>query len=84
MAIIEILLPKMGESVAEATITKLLVEPGSSVETDDAIVEIDQDEPGEFEFHLKGIEAGTTTLELFVLHEGHVDVRTIEIPIIVE
>ena len=27
MAVIEILLPKMGESVAEATITNLLVEP---------------------------------------------------------
>lgn len=50
----------------------------------EAIAKIDQDEPGEYEFHLKGIEAGTTTLELFVLHEGHVDVRTIKIPIIVE
>ena len=28
MAIIDILLPKMGESVAEATITKLVVESG--------------------------------------------------------
>ncbi len=43
MAIIEILLPKMGESVAEATITNLLVEPGSSVEADEAIVEIATD-----------------------------------------
>ena len=43
MAIIEILLPKMGESVAEATITNLLFEPGSSVEADEAIVEIATD-----------------------------------------
>ena len=43
MAIIEILLPKMGESVAEATITNLLVKPGSSVEADEAIVEIATD-----------------------------------------
>ena len=41
--LIEILLPKMGESVAEATITNLLVEPGSSVEADEAIVEIATD-----------------------------------------
>ena len=43
MAIIDILLPKMGESVAEATITKLVVESGSSVEADDPIVEIATD-----------------------------------------
>ena len=43
MAVIEILLPKMGESVAEATITNLLVEPGPSVEADEAIVEIATD-----------------------------------------
>ena len=43
MAIIDILLPKMGESVAEATITKLVVEAGASVEADDPIVEIATD-----------------------------------------
>lgn len=43
MAVIEILLPKMGESVAEATITNLMVDAGSSVEADDAIVEIATD-----------------------------------------
>ena len=43
MAVIEILLPKMGESVAEATITNLLVEPGANVEADEAIVEIATD-----------------------------------------
>lgn len=43
MAIIDILLPKMGESVAEATITKLVVDPGASVDADDPIVEIATD-----------------------------------------
>ena len=43
MAIIEIRLPKMGESVAEATIINLLVEAGSSVEADEAVVEIATD-----------------------------------------
>ena len=43
MAIIDILLPKMGESVAEATIIKLLVDAGSSVEADEAVVEIATD-----------------------------------------
>ena len=38
MAIIDILLPKMGESVAEATITKLVVDAGADVEADDPIV----------------------------------------------
>ena len=45
MAIIDILLPKMGESVAEATIIKLLVDAGSSVEADEAVVEIATDKP---------------------------------------
>ena len=43
MAIIDILLPKMGESVAEATITKLVVDAGADVEADDPIVEIATD-----------------------------------------
>ena len=43
MAIIDILLPKMGESVAEATITKLVVGAGAGVEADEPIVEIATD-----------------------------------------
>lgn len=43
MAEIEILLPKMGESVAEATIIKWLKEEGESVEMDEPIVEIATD-----------------------------------------
>ena len=43
MAQTEILLPKMGESVAEATIIKWLVEEGQQVEADEPIVEIATD-----------------------------------------
>lgn len=43
MAELEILLPKMGESVAEATIIKWLKEEGESVEMDEPIVEIATD-----------------------------------------
>lgn len=43
MSSIEILLPKMGESVAEATITKWLKKPGDPVAADEPIVEIATD-----------------------------------------
>ncbi len=43
MADIEILLPKMGESVAEATITTWLKEVGDTIEEDEPIVEIATD-----------------------------------------
>ncbi|MBK7384789.1 MAG: 2-oxo acid dehydrogenase subunit E2 [Flavobacteriales bacterium] len=43
MSQIEILLPKMGESVAEATITKWLKKPGDTVAADEPIVEIATD-----------------------------------------
>lgn len=43
MAQIELLLPKMGESVAEATIVKWLKEEGDAIEADEPIVEIATD-----------------------------------------
>ncbi len=43
MAEIEILLPKMGESVAEATIVKWLKNEGDAIELDESIVEIATD-----------------------------------------
>ena len=43
MAEIEILLPKMGESVAEATIVKWLKNEGDTIELDESIVEIATD-----------------------------------------
>lgn len=43
MSKFELKLPKMGESVAEATITSWLKEVGESIEMDEAIVEIATD-----------------------------------------
>jgi len=43
MAQVELIMPKMGESVAEATITKWLKEIGESIEADESIVEIATD-----------------------------------------
>jgi len=43
MADVEVLLPKMGESVAEATITTWLKEVGDTIEEDEPIVEIATD-----------------------------------------
>ncbi|MBT5978041.1 MAG: 2-oxo acid dehydrogenase subunit E2, partial [Flavobacteriales bacterium] len=43
MAQVEVILPKMGESVAEATITTWLKKEGDRVEAEEAIVEIATD-----------------------------------------
>ncbi len=43
MAIYEVRLPKMGESVMEATVSNWLVQPGDRVEVDDGIVEVSTD-----------------------------------------
>ena len=43
MAQYELLLPKMGESVAEATIIKWVKQPGDMIEIDDTILEIATD-----------------------------------------
>ncbi|MBC7398618.1 MAG: 2-oxo acid dehydrogenase subunit E2, partial [Mucilaginibacter sp.] len=43
MAKYQLLLPKMGESVAEATIIKWLKNPGDYIEADDAVMEIATD-----------------------------------------
>jgi 2-oxoglutarate dehydrogenase E2 component (dihydrolipoamide succinyltransferase) len=43
MAKYQLLLPKMGESVAEATIIKWLKKPGDYIDADDAVMEIATD-----------------------------------------
>lgn len=43
MAQYELLLPKMGESVAEATIIKWVKNPGDSIDTDESVLEIATD-----------------------------------------
>jgi len=53
---------------------------------DTDIVEVHQDDghDGEFEFHLKGLKPGTTTIELFIMHAGHADFRSGKIPVVVQ
>ena len=53
---------------------------------DPDVVEVVQDEgdEGSFEFHLRGLHEGETTIVFEVRHEGHVDYRTNPIPVHVE
>lgn len=48
---------------------------------DTSVFSIIQDNPTDWAFHLKGKRAGYSTLELQVLHLGHVDVKTPRIPV---
>ena len=52
---------------------------------DTTIVQVVQEagEEGAFEFHLRGKTQGKTTIEFFILHEGHSDFRTGSIPVVV-
>lgn len=52
--------------------------------TDPAKLTIIRDNPTDWAFHLKGLLTGKTTLELQVLHVGHVDVKTPKIPVIIK
>lgn len=51
--------------------------------TNTSMLEIIRDNPTDWTFHLKGLTNGTTSLELQVLHIGHVDVKTPKIPVII-
>ena len=53
---------------------------------DSSITEVFQDEgdEGKFDFLLRGLEAGETTIKLQISHEGHVDFTTPPIPVRVE
>ena len=50
---------------------------------DTSIVEVVQDpgEEGKFEFHLRGLKAGETTMRLLLNHDGHADFRTVPLPV---
>ncbi|NNC82935.1 MAG: 2-oxo acid dehydrogenase subunit E2 [Flavobacteriales bacterium] len=67
MARLEIILPKMGESVAEATITSWLKQVGDKVEADEAVLEIATDK---VDSEVPAPEDGTITEVLF--NEGDV------------
>ncbi len=49
--------------------------------TDKTILQIIQDDPKDYAFHLKGLKSGTTTIELRVNHNGHPDFKTPKIPV---
>lgn len=51
--------------------------------TDTSKLSIVRDNPTDWAFHLKGKALATTSLELQVLHVGHVDVKTPKIPVII-
>ncbi len=50
---------------------------------DPTVLEVvqDADDVGKFDFHLRGLKVGETTIELQVTHDDHVDFRTIPIPV---
>jgi len=87
MARFELKLPKMGESVAEATITSWLKEVGDAIELDEAIVEIatdkvDSEVPSEVEgtlveilFDKDDVVAVGTTIAIIEIEGGDVAVE---------
>lgn len=52
--------------------------------SDTSKLSVVQDNPSDWAFHLKGKQVGSTFIELQVRHAGHVDVRTPQIPVIIE
>ncbi len=67
MASVEIIMPKMGESVAEATILKWLKKEGDKVETDESVMEIATDK---VDSEIPSPVAGILTKQLFA--EGQI------------
>ncbi len=93
MAKFEIKLPKMGESVAEATITSWLKEVGDTIELDDALVEIatdkvDSEVPSEVEGVLierlfeedAVVKVGETIAIIEIAGEGSSEIDTVSTP----
>jgi hypothetical protein len=52
---------------------------------DPTIVNVEQDagKEGKYEFRFRGMKQGSTTVEFFIMHEGHADFRTGKWPILV-
>ncbi len=67
MAEYKLIMPKMGESIAEATIITWLKNEGDSIEVDEAVLEIATDK---VDSEVPSMEAGTLTKRLF--NEGDV------------
>lgn len=62
MAQIEIIMPKMGESVAEATITKWLIDEGEAIEAEEPVLEIATDK---VDSEVPAPESGTLVKKLY-------------------
>jgi len=71
---VELILPKMGESIAEATITKWLKNEGENIDLDEAVVEIATDK---VDSEVPSVTAGVLLKKLFA--EG--DVAPVGAPI---
>ena len=74
MAQFELIMPKMGESVAEATITNWLKKEGEVIEEDEAVLEIatdkvDSEVPSPVEGKLVKIEEGEQRDVVFLSHQ---------------
>lgn len=52
---------------------------------DPSVIEIVQDagKEGKYEFRFRGLKHGSTTVEFFIMHEGHADFRTGKWPVVV-
>ncbi|GAB1307494.1 dihydrolipoamide acetyltransferase family protein [Urechidicola sp. KH5] len=97
MALFELKLPKMGESVAEATITSWLKEVGDTIELDDAVVEIatdkvDSEVPSEVEGVLVEkrfeendvVQVGQTLAVIEIEGEGTEEAAVADAPEVIE
>src|SRR3982751_1594581 len=62
MAIVDLVMPKMGESIMEATVLKWLKKPGDSVKMDETVLEIATDK---VDSEVPSTTAGTITEILF-------------------
>ncbi|MGE3800686.1 MAG: hypothetical protein AB7H80_06665 [Candidatus Kapaibacterium sp.] len=56
--------------------------PSATVE-DDTLLEVVRDEPNDWNFYLKGLKEGTTTIRLVVKHGAHSDYESPAIPVVV-
>lgn len=52
---------------------------------DPSVIDVVQDagKEGKFEFRFRGLKQGSSTVEFFIIHEGHADFRTGKWPVVV-
>src|SRR5690606_5465396 len=67
MALVELVMPKMGESITEATILRWLKNPGDTIEQDESLLEVATDK---VDTEVPSTHAGV--LKEILAHEGDV------------